>query len=102
MLSKSSSRFSGKVAPQPGYFKEFEDSDFNPNKKSVIYVFITFRSMDGVAMIEEAYNYSRCDRFWIFACQCFCTNKYSRMKRRYIGGNWTSPEPAILPDNILW
>ena len=58
--------------------------------------------MDGVEAMQEAYNYTKCDRFWLHACQCFCADKYNRMKRRYIGNRWPAPEVAILPENILW
>jgi len=82
--------------------REPEQADFDPEKQSIVYTFITFRSMDGVEMIEEAYRYSYCERFWLHACQCICREKHARLKSRYIGGRWPAPEPAILPENILW
>lgn len=47
------------------------ESEYDPNARSVIYAFVTLKSMEHVKYLEHAYAYSRVKRFWIrFFCCC--------------------------------
>lgn len=63
-------------------------------KSSVIYAFITFRSMDGFELYDKAYSpYSKLgDRLMILYCGCFCKKERERLRNLYIGGKWPHPK----------
>ena len=76
--------------------------DFDPKGQNVVYTFVTFRSMDAVAMMERAYDWSASYRCCIKAFSCCCTEQNRRLKMREVDGRWPKPQEAELPDNILW
>lgn len=41
-------------------------------------------------------------RAFYSCCRCCGELEYQRMRKRYIGGNWPSPDISILPENIQW
>lgn len=58
-------------------------------KQSVVYVFVTFRSMEGLEAINEAYEYYTLRRRCCYtACQCCFREQYRKLKMRYIGNKW--------------
>lgn len=66
-------------------------------KKTTLYTFVTFRSMDGKKIFYRSYDTfrSRYLRFWVLACGCCCPKMRDHLKSLYIGGKWPIIEEAI-------
>lgn len=73
-------------------------------KKTTIYTFVTFRSLDGRDLFMRSYDTfkSRYLRYWVLACGCCCPKMRDHLKSLYIGGKWPVIEDAIDADNICW
>jgi hypothetical protein len=81
------------------------DKTIAKSDKSIVYTFVTFRSMKAMAILERAYNYSFWRRTGIKCCGCCpcLKKKYQKIKLREFYGNWPYPETRTsLPDNVLW
>jgi len=74
------------------------DKVADPNNESIIRAYISFRSMDGLQVIQDTYNYTTCGRKCIELCRCFNRRRHDLIKKRYVGGNWPEPTLAQLPD----
>lgn len=72
--------------------------------RTMIYAFVTFRSMEGVEIFQRSYDTfnSKYKRALYTACGCCCPAGRYHLKSLYIDGRWPSPKNAILPDNIFW
>lgn len=69
------------------------DKVVDANNESIIRAYVSFRSMDGLQVIQDTYNYTTCGRKCIELCRCFNQRRYDIIKKRYIGGNW--PDPTL-------
>jgi hypothetical protein len=58
--------------------------------------------MEGVELLNKAYDYSENDRRCLKLCRWCFPNKYQKMKRREIYGRWPYPKRAESPENIQW
>jgi len=81
--------------------------DYKENERQFIYAFTTLRSMDGLSLLQKAYDEfkSPCFRCCIKFCGfsgCCCQKNKRRLKMREIYGTYPTSEIAILPDNINW
>lgn len=78
------------------------DKVVDENNESIIRAYITFRSMDGLQVMQDTYDYTTCGRRCIELFWCFNRRRYDLIKKRYVGGNWPDPALAQLPDQIQW
>lgn len=69
------------------------DKVVDVNNESIIRAYIAFRSMDGLQVIQDTYNYTTCGRKCIELFWCCNRRKYDLIKKRYVGGNW--PDPVL-------
>ena len=74
------------------------DKRLQPNNESIIRAYVTFRSMDGMQLVFDAYDQSKFSRFWVSICRCICTRKWKSLKMKYINNEWPYPRVAELPD----
>lgn len=70
------------------------DKEVVANNESIIRAYISFRSMDGLEVMQDTYNYSTCGRKCIELFWCFNRRRYDLIKKRYVGGNWPAPTLA--------
>lgn len=78
------------------------EKEYNPNARSIIYAFVTLKSMEHVKYLEHAYAYSWSKRFWIRLCCCCFRRENELLDSRLINGKWPEPKSATLPDNLIW
>jgi hypothetical protein len=75
-------------------------------KKTIIYAFITFRSMDGKELYRKSYarfdGWSEYRKKCLLRCGCCCPKLRDHLKSLYIGGKWPKIDEAIMADNIIW
>jgi len=69
----------------------------------VKYAFITFRNMEAVRLVKEAYQIG----FWNRKCtlcfgSCCCSKKYKAMRKKHFFNKLPNIEDACQPDNINW
>lgn len=88
------------IAPQGEASKAMKNYD--RFAKSIVYAFVTLRSMEYTSTLKQAYNYKLINRIWIRLCCCCMRRENNMLDMRLIGGNWPSPSRAILPDNLMW
>lgn len=69
------------------------------NVTSVRYAYVTFRSMDSVNKVIDAYNISDRYRCCINCC-CFCCypDEAASLKEKEFKGNWLEIEKACEPE----
>lgn len=72
--------------------------------KTMIYAFITFRSMEGVDIFMRSSKRfeSKCKRGCVRVCGCCCPKMSYHLRSLYVDDRWPNPKGAILPDNIFW
>lgn len=78
------------------------DKKVHPDNESVVRAYVTFRSMDGMQLVVDAYDQSKSSRFWVSFCRCICTRKWKSLKMKYVNNEWPEPRVAELPDAIQW
>ena len=78
------------------------DKKVRPDNESVVRAYVTFRSMEGMELVVDAYDQSKSSRFWVSFCRCICTRKWKSLKMKYINNEWPEPRVAELPDAIQW
>jgi len=64
------------------------DKKLEPNNESIVRAYVTFRSMDGMELVVDAYDQSKSSRFWVSMCRCICTRKWKSLKMKYIDDEW--------------
>lgn len=80
-----------KISPSSGKNVKVD----KPNSAPYVYSFVTLRSMDGIELLQNAYEefesptYRCCIKFWSL-CGC-CKDKYRRVKMREIDNTWPYP-----------
>ena len=87
---------SARVLPQGA------EAEYDPNARSIIYAFVTLKSMEHVKYLEQAYAYSWVKRFWIRLCCCCLKRENAMLDFRLIDKEWPDPKVATLPDNLNW
>ena len=73
------------------------------DKKSVKFAYITFRQMDALDHIRNAYRVGKCERkctMW-FGDIC-CSAKKTELKKKHFFKEWPDVHVACEPDNIKW
>lgn len=72
----------------------------------MVFAFITFRSMDGVALYNRSYNKWKNNRWkrnlYSGVCSLCCSKNKRHIQSLLIDGRFPQIEEAVLPDNILW
>lgn len=70
--------------------------------KTIVYAFVSFRSMDGVKLFNAAYKE---DTGFCSKVKHYCSVITCRKEKhdgRLIGGVWPHPREPVRPDNIYW
>jgi hypothetical protein len=93
MVAEYFEKYNQSAVADDGCGKCDTDKVVDANNESIIRAYISFRSMDGLQVIQDTYNYTTCGRKCIELCRCFNQRRYDIIKKRYIGGNW--PDPTL-------
>lgn len=93
MAAEYFEKYNQSAVADDGCGKCATDKVVDANNESIIRAYISFRSMDGLQVIQDTYNYTTCGRKCIELCRCFNRRRHDLIKKRYIGGNW--PDPTL-------
>ena len=86
-----------KEFPEGVEAKNFKDG------QNLKFAYITFRNMDAVELVQNAYDVDCCKRRCTMCCgQCCCKDKYAAMAKKHIFKKWPDIQVACAPDNIKW
>ena len=73
------------------------------NETSLRFAYVTFRQMDALDHIRNAYTVGKCDYFWTMRCGQFCcADKKKAMLAKHFFKKWPKVTVACEPDNIKW
>jgi hypothetical protein len=86
-----------KEFPEGVEAKNFKDG------QNLKFAYITFRSMDAVELVQNAYDVDCCKRRCTICCGPYCCkDKYEAMAKKHIFKKWPDIQVACAPDNIKW
>ena len=75
----------------------------DPKARDILFAYVTFRSMDGLALMKTAFEgYPLVRRIWVKTFSCCLKRQYQKIKLREFDGKFQQPVVANLPDNIQW
>jgi len=94
MAAEYFAKYNQSAVADDGCGKCDTDKEVDANNESIIRAYISFRSMDGLEVMQDTYNYSTCGRKCIELFWCFNRRRYDLIKKRYVGGNWPAPTLA--------
>jgi hypothetical protein len=66
-------------------------SDGEPEVK---YAFVTFRNMEAVKIVREAYKVGFWNRKCTLCCGCCCKGKYKAMRKKHFFNKWPEIDDA--------
>ena len=83
--------------------RDFKEIDFDETDGAIKNAFVTFRSMEGAARMEAAFNVGILKRLF-FKCMpsCLLCGAKERYEKKLFHGKWLKVTRSIEPSLILW